>query len=136
MSERSLPDPYLSALERERDDAREELRFEQQRGELAMSRVEALRQDNAALREQLKALALAARTAPRPPEEPDLAERLKLAIDSNRRLERDLARQERELEELRGQLREERELAQRLNRRIRALEGSLRMAQGHGNTEA
>lgn len=132
MSDPKPLDPLTAVFARERDDAREELAYERQRQELTLHRLEALRADNAALREQLKTALTAARGV-KPAE--DLTERLKLAIDSNRRLERELARVERELEEARQTEREAVEQATRLNRRIRALEGSLRMAQGKGTTE-
>lgn len=128
-------DALLDALTRERDSALDEALFERQRADQALQRHEVMRRELAELRERLRqALAAPPAAPPAPPapsaEERDLTQRLHLAMDTIRRLERDRVRMEKELEESRSTLQGERDEIERLRRRLRALEGALRIAQG------
>ena len=124
----------LDALRAERDAALHEAAFERGRASQALDRNEVLRHELGQLRERLKA-ALGARTEE--PEESEagaptrrereLAERLRLAMDTNWRLERDRGRLERQASSLQEQLNEERQRIERLEGKVRALEGELRL---------
>ncbi|MCB9758715.1 MAG: hypothetical protein H6739_02650 [Alphaproteobacteria bacterium] len=131
MAGRSDRDLLLDAIMQERDAALDEARFERERAEQALKRNQTLRGDLTQLREQLRELLGRDGEAPPPAKEPDedLAERLKLAMDTNWRLERGRVKLERQLEEARLSLNEEQERVKRLQRKLRALEGALRIAQ-------
>jgi hypothetical protein len=130
----STPEALFEALREERRAALDEASFERGRAAQALERNERLRTELASLRERLKD-ALGGRTAepddeddPTPSRgERDLSERLRLAMDTNWRLERDRSRLEKKLHESRELLGEERERVGRLERKVLALEGELRL---------
>lgn len=137
MSQRIDHDALLEAVMRERDSALEEAKFERLRADQAMQRYEVMRRELSELREHLRHALANSAQAPEPAapagpsaEERDLTQRLHLAMDTIRRLEKDRVRMERELEESRSTLTGERDEIERLRRRLRALEGALRIAQG------
>jgi len=116
----------------ERDAALEEAAFERTRAGQALARNAKLREELQELREQLKE---ALRGGPVMPEdasgrETDLAERLRLAMDTNWRIEKQRARLEKKIVELRGEVAGLQSIRDRLERRVRKLEGELRMRQG------
>lgn len=125
----------MAALREERDAALQEAAFERGRAAQALSRNDVLRSEVGVLRERLKA-ALGGRTE-EPQEEADpqapsrrekeLSERLRLAMDTNWRLERDRARLERRFAALQEEMVEERARGERLELKVRALEGELRL---------
>lgn len=130
----STPEALIEALREERRAALDEASFERGRAAQALERNERLRTELAGLRERLND-ALGGRTAePDAPDdhapsrrERDLAKRLRLAMDTNWRLERDRSRLESKLQESRVLLGEERERVGRLERKVLALEGELRL---------
>ena len=116
----------------ERDAALEEAAFERRRADHALERNKKLREELAVLREDLKAALLGASAeVPQGAEdrEQDIAERLRLAMDTNWRLEKQRARLEKKVVELRGELSQLKSQRERLERRVRKLEGELRMRQ-------
>ena len=124
----------VAALREERNAALEEASFERERAVQALERNERLRHELASVRDRLKD-ALGGKTAepdegaeaPTTRRERDIAERLRLAMDTNWRMERDRSRMERKLTETRGVLAEERARVGRLERKVLALEGELRL---------
>ncbi|MCB9743007.1 MAG: hypothetical protein H6741_02690 [Alphaproteobacteria bacterium] len=138
MAERDL---LVEAVLAERDSALEEARFERQRAEQALARNETLRQELGEARDRLRQL-IADEPAPLghlppPPgqtplvrEEADLGDRLRLAMDTNRRLERVRVHLQEELDGARKALEAEQETVERLRRRLKAVEGQLRIARG------
>ena len=130
----STPDELIAALREERNAALEEAAFERERAAKALERNERLRHELAKVRERLKE-ALGGNTAEPDADtesaptrrERDIAERLRLAMDTNWRLERDRARLERKLAEARSASEEERQRVGRLERKVLALEGELRL---------
>lgn len=124
---------FTDALLNERDAALEEAAFQRERANRALARVEKLNADLATLRRQLREAASAnSGGAMDAAEVKDLEERLHLAVDTSRRLERDRVRMERELERSRGRLGEQKARGDRLERRLKAVEGALRMAESEG----
>lgn len=125
-----MTDKLEELLHKERDAALEEAEFERTRANSALARNKQLREELAALREELKTALRAAGPSPGPDasaREGDLAERLKLAMDTNWRLEKQRARLEKKIAQLRGELTGHKGTASRLERKVRALEGQLRI---------
>ncbi len=102
----------------ERDAALEEAAFERNRANAALERNKRLRTELTGLREELKDAT---------GREADLAERQRLAMDTNWRLEKQRARLEKKIVELRGEVTGLKSIRDRLDRRIRKLEGELRI---------
>jgi len=118
-------DILVEELRRDRDAAIEEADYERQRAEIAAQRAETLRAETQRLRARVQELL--DRPAAAPNSEGD--DRLRLALDSNRRLERLRTRLEAELAEVKTALTTEHETSERLRRRVRALEVQVRLAQ-------
>ncbi len=123
-----MTDPRLvEALTAERDAARSSSRFEADRADRAEARVRQLSQELERVQHQLRAALATPASSSRPPSGGELAQRLKLALDSNQRLEKARGKEERQAQELAAQLRQARELARRWEQRARALEGELKL---------
>ena len=118
----------VQALSAELDAARSAGRFQSERAERAEQRVRELQQELERVQTQLRQ----ALSRPEPgdavgvPSE-ELTQRLKLALDSNQRLERARGKEERRAVALEAQLQECREHARRWEQRARALEGRLKL---------
>ncbi|MBK7756880.1 MAG: hypothetical protein IPI35_10875 [Deltaproteobacteria bacterium] len=118
-------DILVEELRRDRDAAIEEADYERQRAEIAAQRAETLRAETQRLRARVQELLDRPAAAP----SPEGDDRLRLALDSNRRLERLRTRLEAELAEVKTALTTEHETSERLRRRVRALEVQVRLAQ-------
>ncbi|MCP4809766.1 MAG: hypothetical protein GY913_25105 [Proteobacteria bacterium] len=115
------------ALKAERDAALEEAGFERTRAAQALRRNQELREQLQAVREQLAAHLGEEDRSTASLQERELADRLRLAMDTNWRLERIRARLEQKLVETTDRAEaSDREVA-RLALRVKALEGQLKL---------
>ena len=121
MSEERL----VQALSAELDAARSGARFEADRADRAEARTRELARELERVQQQLRA-ALAGPSGAQI-SSGELTQRLKLALDSNHRLEQARGKQEREAVELAEHLKRCREVARRWEQRARALEGQLKL---------
>lgn len=121
-------DRLVQALSAELDASRSAGRFDKERADRAEQRVRELQQELERVQTQLRqALSRPSSSATQPMPRDELTQRLKLALDSNHRLERARGKEERKAVALQAQLDECRELARRWEQRARALEGQLKL---------
>lgn len=116
-------------LKGERDEAVAEAAFERNRAEQAMLRNQALRDEVRGLRRQLRELLGENHVleSSRESSSAQLAEQLRLAVDTNWRLERDRAHLARKAQQLEARVQDQAGELARLRARVRALQGQLRL---------
>ncbi|MED5373556.1 MAG: hypothetical protein VX899_21240 [Myxococcota bacterium] len=124
-------DELLDILRQERDAALEEADFERSRAEQALLRNRSLREEVGALRRELRRIHgdQELQAAGAQATELQLSEQLKLATDTNWRLERDRQHLARKAHQLESRVQDQAAELSRLRARVRALQGQLRLAQ-------